>query len=297
MIKRILIIGGNGFLGFNLAKKLNKYNYEIVLLCKKENKFKILKNIDYIYCNICNFKQLKKKLTGEFDYVVNFSGNKNHKHKQETYSTHFHGLKNIIKILKKKNVKIFLQSGSCFEYGNYKSPQKEKSICFPISNYGKVKYMASKFLINSKPNFKYIILRLYQVYGPYQKNDRLLPITINACLKNKKFKCTEGLQKRDFLYVDDLNDLLMKIFKKKKIKSGIYNVGYGKQISVKKVIKNIQTIVKKGKPIFGAIKIRDDETMNLYPKILKVKRYFNWKPKTSLSKGLKETVKFYEKYK
>ena len=137
---------------------------------------------------------------------------------------------------------------------------------------------------------------MYQVYGPYQKNDRLIPITINACLKNKKFNCTDGLQKRDFLYVDDLNDLLIKIFKKKKIKSGIYNVGYGKQVCVKKVIKNIQTIVKKGKPIFGAIKKRDDETMNLYPKILKVKKYFNWKPKTNLSKGLKKTIMFYEKH-
>ena len=43
--------------------------------------------------------------------------------------------------------------------------------------------------------------------------------------------------------------------------------------------------------------MRDDEVMNLYPNILKVKKYFNWKPKTKLVNGLKKTIKFYEKLK
>ena len=51
--------------------------------------------------------------------------------------------------------------------------------------------------------------------------------------KNKSFPCSEGFQLRDFLYVDDFNSLLIKIIKKKKIKSGIYNVGTGKPIRVK----------------------------------------------------------------
>ena len=297
MIKKILIIGGYGFLGFNLAKKLSKYNYKIFLLCKTRKKKKVLKNVSYIYCDICDYDQLKKKLTGEFDYVFNFSGNIDHKNKEETILTHFHGLKNIIKILKKKNIEVFFQSGSCLEYGNYKSPQKEKKISLPLSNYGKAKYNATKFLINSRLNFKYIVIRLYQVYGPHQKNDRLVPITINSCLNNKKFRCTNGLQKRDFLYVDDLISLLIKMVNKKNIKSGIYNVGYGSQLPVKNVIKTIQKIINKGEPLFGKIKMRDDEIMNLYPNILKVKKYFNWKPKTKLVNGLKKTIKFYEKLK
>ena len=122
-------------------------------------------------------------------------------------------------------------------------------------------------------------------------------MTINSCLNNKKFRCTNGLQKRDFLYVDDLISLLIKMVNKKNIKSGIYNVGYGSQLPVKNVIKTIQKIINKGEPLFGKIKMRDDEIMNLYPNILKVKKYFNWKPKTKLVNGLKKTIKFYEKLK
>ena len=64
----------------------------------------------------------------------------------------------------------------------------------------------------------FIILRPYQVYGPYQKYDRLIPMVIKSCLKNKKFPCTEGNQERDFLYVDDFTDLIIKILKKKILK-------------------------------------------------------------------------------
>ena len=55
--------------------------------------------------------------------------------------------------------------------------------------------MAKKF------KFKFVILRLYQIYGPNQEINRLIPIVISSCLKNKKFNCSSGIQVRDFLYV------------------------------------------------------------------------------------------------
>ena len=296
MNKKILIIGANGFLGYNLSKKIKNIGYKIVLLCrKKNNKLKTFKQAQYIYCDINNEKKLKKKLIGNFDYVINFSGNIDHKNKHQTFKTHYGGLKTLVKVLKNKKIKIFIQAGTSLEYGKDHSPQREKNQSKPISHYGKAKYLASKLLMNKKFFFKYIILRLYQVYGPYQKKDRLVPIVINSCLNDQKFDCTEGSQKRDFLYIDDLTDLLKKIIKAKKIKSGIYNVGNGKPITVKNVIKKINLIVKKGKPNFGGIKMRKDEVKSLYPNVSKVIKTFKWKPKTTILKGLKKTINYYEK--
>ena len=92
------------------------------------------------------------------------------------------------------------------EYGKENSPQIEKIKCNPVSFYGKAKYFGSKLLLK-KLKTKIIILRLYQVYGPYQKFDRLVPYVIKSCLKNKKFNCSDGLQLRDFLHVEDLTNL------------------------------------------------------------------------------------------
>ena len=76
----------------------------------------------------------------------------------------------------------------------------------------KIKIKVDKIYFKiSKKKFKFIILRLYQIYGPNQEINRLIPIVISSCLKNKKFKCSSGIQIRDFLYVEDLLNLINKI--------------------------------------------------------------------------------------
>lgn len=294
MKKKILITGGSGFLGSNLINSLSLKEYEVISLShKKRSNKNYIKGVKYIFCDVSNFKQLKKKIGKKYNFIINFSGNINHKNKSETFRVHYKGLKNLIKLIDKKYLELFVQIGSSLEYGKLKSPQKENFVCKPISHYGKAKYLSSEYIL--KKLNKFLILRLYQVYGPRQKNDRLIPYVINSCLKNKKFPCTEGSQIRDFLFVDDFTDLFSKILKKRKINSGFYNVGSGNPLSVKKLIKLIVKKVKKGKPNFGKIKMRKDETTNLFPEIKKIKKHFNWRPKTNISHGLKKTISYYAK--
>ena len=60
-------------------------------------------------------------------------------------------------------------------------------MCFPLSAYGKAKYLSTRFLLREKINFNVIILRLYQIYGPYQKFDRLIPFVIKNCLNSNLY--------------------------------------------------------------------------------------------------------------
>ncbi len=295
MTYKILITGASGFLGINLISRINKLrNFEIHgLVNKSKKKFKIFENIKYIKSDITNKKELKKKIDPVYDCVINFAGNIDHGDKIQTLNAHYVGLKNLIKIIDIKKIKLFIQVGSSLEYGRKKSPHKENQKCFPVSNYGKAKLLSTKFIM--KKIKRYIVLRLYQVYGPHQKKNRLIPITIDSCLKDKSFACTEGSQLRDFLFVDDLNDLILKILKKKKIKSGIYNVGSSAPIKVRDIIYQIKSIIRKGNPQFGKIIMRKDESQSLFPKITKIKKTFDWVPNTNITKGLKKTITFYEK--
>ena len=86
------------------------------------------------------------------------------------------------------------------------------------SYYSKSKFQSTKFLFENQNKFKFnfIVLRLYQVYGPYQKFDRLIPFVIKSCLKDKKFPCSSGNQLRDFLHVNDVVRGIMLILKSKK---------------------------------------------------------------------------------
>ena len=79
--------------------------------------------------------------------------------------------------------------------------------------YSLAKAKSTKHLLklNKKYNFPVTILRLYLKYGPMQEPNRIIPITINKFLENKKVALTDCMQIRDFLYIDDLINLLIKI--------------------------------------------------------------------------------------
>ena len=297
MKKSILIVGGTGFIGHNLLKKLSKSNYTLSSISTKKpiNKKKI-KGVNYIALDISKKKELSKLKNLEFDTLINLGGYIDHSKKKKTFDSHYIGTKNLINYFKEKNLKKFIQIGSSLEYGNQKSPQKENLECKPRGNYGLAKYKASKFLNEIKNiNFTYMILRLYQIYGPYQDKTRLIPYVISSCLKNKKFDCTDGNQLRDFLFVDDLVELFLKILKFKKLDNTVVNVGSGKKISVRFLINKIKKIVKSGKPIFGKIKMRKDEIKILYADIYKARSKFKWNPKINLTKGIAKTINYYER--
>ena len=83
------------------------------------------------------------------------------------------------------------------------------------SFYGKAKLLSTNYLLklNKKYNFPVNILRFYLVYGPKQDENRIIPITINNSFRNFDFNCSEGKQFRDFLYIDDAIDAIIKTLK------------------------------------------------------------------------------------
>jgi nucleoside-diphosphate-sugar epimerase len=188
-----------------------------------------------------------------------------------------------------------VQVGSSMEYGLSKSPQKEDFKCKPKSIYGKAKFLATKYLLNlyKKKKFPVTIVRLYQVYGPYQDLNRFMPVVINSCKKNKDFPCSHGRQYRDFLYIDDLIDAIFLILRNPKATGEIFNIGSGKPLKIRNIIKKILSYYRSGKPQFGEIKLRKEEQMKIYPDIFKARRTLNWKPKINFLDGLKKTIKYY----
>ena len=72
------------------------------------------------------------------------------------------------------------------------------------------------------------------VYGPAQDINRVVPITIYNAIKNKNFDCSSGSQLRDFLFIDDLVDAIIKSLKNDKVNGEIINIGSGKPIKIKK---------------------------------------------------------------
>jgi nucleoside-diphosphate-sugar epimerase len=275
--KKILITGGTGFIGYHLAKKCLKLNWSVTSLSTKNpTKIRKLKKIKYLILDISKKSDLKKIININYDYVVNLAGYVDHSRKKKTLYSHYNGCRNISEIFLRKKIKKFIQIGSSIEYGRNLSPQKENlNNTKTFSIYGKAKLMSTNYLLSlyKKYSFPVSVLRLYLVYGPYQDRNRVIPIVIDNALKSKEFDCSLGTQFRDFVYIDDVVNGIIKSLKTKKNNGQIINLGSGKPIMIKDVILKICKIIGSGKPQFGKIKFRKDEIKNLYPRIVKAKNY------------------------
>ena len=299
MLKKILIIGGTGFIGYHLAKKSLKKKWIVhSLSSKKPRRKRYLSNVKYLICDITQKRKLENILKDSYDYVINLGGYVDHSNKLLTYKSHYLGCKNLAQFFLKKNIKSFIQAGSSSEYGRCRSPQDENTKCRPLSTYGKAKLSASLFLkkLFKKKKFPFTVLRFYQVYGPNQDYNRLIPFVIKSCLKNKKFPCSDGNQFRDFAYIDDIIEAIFKSLDSELSKGKIINIGSGKTYKIKNIIEYIKKKINGGNPMYGVIRLRKDEMIKIAPKLnLANKTVLKWKAKTSLRKGLDKTIFYFKK--
>lgn len=297
--KKILVVGGTGFIGYHLSKHCLKKGWKVTSFSKNQPKeIRKLKLVNYIEGDLF-FKKDLKKIKGNFDYVVNLGGYVDHLNKIRTHNSHYIGCKNLSIYFRKKKIKAFVQMGSSGEYGISNSPQKEIMTCNPQAIYSKSKFLATKHLVDEykKYDFPMTVLRLYQAYGEKQDTNRLIPIVINSCIDGKNFDCSDGKQYRDFLHVSDVVSAIIKSLESKKTKGQIFNLGSGVPINVKFIINFIKKKIGKGQPKFGKLKLRKEESLKIYPDISKIKKTINWTPKVNFNQGIKRTIKFYVKEK
>jgi len=133
-------------------------------------------------------------------------------------------------------------------------------------------------------------LRLFLVYGPRQSEERLIPYVIQNSLRNNTYKIFGGNQIKDFCFINDLCEAVVLCFKNEKINGQVINIASGKKTQIKKIVNIIKSHIKKGHPNFEKKIYRKSENIKLWADIKKAKKILGWKPKTSLSLGIKKTV-------
>ena len=276
MRKKILILGGTGFIGNHLSKKALEKNFQVTVLSKNQTKYHPKRaDINFITADISDKDNLKKRLLdSKFDYVVNLSGYVDHspffEGGRKAIDTHFYGLQNVIQSINWSGLKRFVQIGSSDEYGNNPAPQSEVMTPSPISSYSLAKTASSQLLqlLSITEKFPAVVLRLFLVYGPGQNKERFLPQIIQGCFSKKSFPSSSGDQLRDFIYNSDVVDAIIKSLRSKKAKGQIINIGTGKPKKIKDLINYIKKVTKGGQPEFGKIKYRkDDLTLSVNGKL------------------------------
>ncbi len=258
MIK-IGITGGTGLLGLLFKKKLRE----------KSIKFSEFKDDISKRKKVAKWISLNKNLEYIFHFAAISSTKKSALNKKKAKNVNVFGTENLIKEINKNKKKIWLffpSTSHVYDFSNKSIKENFKKK--PISFYGKTKLLAEKKIIhNKRSNFSYFIGRIFSIYHKSQKKPFLYPSIkekIKFSKKNEIF-VENAYTVRDFLDAERVINIIYKVYKKKI--TGVFNIGSGKGMSVKKFIK---------KEINSSIKIISNNRINsLVSNNNKLKRKIN----------------------
>ncbi|MBT3922712.1 MAG: NAD(P)-dependent oxidoreductase, partial [Nitrospina sp.] len=136
--------------------------------------------------------------------------------------------------------------------------------------------------------------RIFFLFGPGEHPDRLVSSVIRSLLKNETVPCSKGDQLRDFLYVEDLASAFVSILESDV--EGPINIGSGKAVAVKELIKKICEKVQKHDLIrFGELPTPPGDPQELVADITKLTKQVGWTPKYDLDAGIEKTIHWWGK--
>ncbi len=325
--KNVLITGINGFIGGNLTK---------LLLEKGANVFGLIRNVKHD--SLLFYEKLNERITlieghitdkdllariiseeqiqSVFHLAAQVEVGVGLANPYLTFETNIKGTYSLLDAIRScpQTVKSVIVASSDKAYGDYpqeKMPYKENYPLIPKYPYDVSKAcadMIAQCYATGTYNLPIVVTRFCNIYGPGQLNfSAVIPDSVRSCLGYGAFiPRGNGQQIRDFIYVEDVVDLYLRIGENlakstAKFRGQIYNAGTNTPRSVREVLKTVYKLTSqeralkiilemmKGKETVGEIDCQ-------YMDFEKVKQDFGWSPKHSFEEGVAKTIEWFKRY-
>lgn len=313
---KILITGSAGFIGFSLAKRLlknskitiigldNYDNYYNVKLKKKRNQIlKKNKNYSFHKLDITNKKKLKKIFKdNKIDFVFHLAAQAGVRYSilnpQKYMDANYVGFFNIIECIKEYRIKRLFYASSSSVYGDNKNfPLNEKEKISPKNIYALSK-KSNEEISKIYSNYYKISctgLRFFTVYGEWGRPDMMMMKYIRSFYHKKIFNLFNfGKHTRDFTYVDDVIEILIRLIKKhKKLKANdIFNICSNNP----QKLKNILNFMKKSNilPKIKKVSLQQADIIKTHGDNKKIIKITGFKKFKSIDYGLSRTINWYK---
>ncbi|MFA5143679.1 MAG: NAD-dependent epimerase/dehydratase family protein [Candidatus Omnitrophota bacterium] len=303
--RKYLITGATGFIGSCLARRLAAGGTEVHIITRRHARLWRIKDILPKLVNHISDLSEEKSLTAILkktrpDIIYHLATHGAYSHQNEAdkiIQANILGTWNLLKAASAVEYELFVNTGSSSEYGFKKFPMKETDPLEPASCYAVTKssqsllcaYMARE---EGRP---IVTLRPFSVYGPYEEPSRFVPTLMRSLYFKEKMNLVSPKISRDHIYVDDMVDAYLAIARLKKYHGEIFNIGTGRQSSIKDVVEAAVKVTGRTTDfVWGGMERRVWDTNNWVADISKAKKLLNWRPKVNLEKGLALTWEWFK---
>ena len=296
--KVILVTGSSGFIGSHLIEALATMGAHAIGMDRKNNynANTDYRNVKFIEWDIT--KPLDIPLC-KIDWAFHVAAITDiclcEKNPEMAHLVNAQGVLNVLEYCARCKVDRFVYISTLGVYGNpIYLPIDENHPVNPMNIYTDSKLKGEKMVssFDSEQGMILSIARSFNVYGPWQNESMVIPKIIKQALINDKINMQNIDTSRDFIYVTDVVKGLIKIALKGT--NTIYNLGTGKEIFIRDLIKIISSILKKSITVISE-NHSENSVKHSQADISKSRKELVWEPEISIEEGLIKTIDYYQK--
>ena len=291
---KVLVTGGAGFVGREVVRQLLRKGYEVTVLdiAEKPDDFKM---VNYIKGDVQKAAKCIMATAGK-DFVIHLAAKTRIPDSFIDPDLYFDinvtGTRNILTAAHAVGIRKFVFASSSSIYGNNPIPHKPFHKPDPLNYYAMTKLFGEQLCRQYKNVFglNYNVLRFFTVYGDEQPSDDHNGLMISRFYRmaNENIPLTvhgDGEYRRDYIHVSDVARACIASMESK-VKSEIFNVGTGENVSVNQVVEILREF-------FPNLKVENQEKPKGYASetladIVKAKKLLGWHPTVDISNGIRE---------
>jgi nucleoside-diphosphate-sugar epimerase len=306
---RVVVTGGSGFIGSHLVSRLLAEGAKVAVTVRYGN---VMKNerlrgcwdrLHVIEADLRN----RGALAGVREFAprvifhlaaYNHVGDSFHQ-VEECFDVNAKGTANLLDVC--AGVERFIYMSTSEVYGHQTVvPFVESMAPQPISPYAITKY-AGELYCRMKQRIDgdsaVIVLRPFNTFGPYQSAKAVIPELIVNCLRGVPIRTTRGEQTREFNYVEDIVDGLVRAAAHPGPIEGPVNIAAGEEVLIRDLVRLIADLTQTRSTIeIGALPYRPTEIWRMYADSSRARELLGWQPTVGLREGLRRTVAWFREY-
>ena len=301
---RILLTGGTGFIGRHVLKRLIESGHRPAAVARRIDDVLMLpdvlrEHVRWIELDLLDDKSLIDVIQRERPSVLfhlagsRGVGNGSIDIASNCTAVNVDATLSLLKVATRTGADRIVMTGSAEEYGKQPGPFKESAELHPLSEYGISKAQSTRLALalHDSESCPVVIARLFTVYGPNQSRGMFVSDAVNAAVRGESFSMSDGTQKRDLVFVDDIAAGIVECARAPEIDGKIINFGSGNPVRLRDLAEMIWRISGSDAAMMVGERLRGSDEMDItWADSSLADELLGWRATTDLEAGLTATI-------